>query len=109
MSELIQKTKQLTFEEICPGWSVFLNKYRETGRSHFTRFDGKKLNIVFGDSCVVGEAYGLKSGYSKDCDICGDFSYGIVNQGFIFVDGVSKSEMDCKIARFVTHWNEKHV
>ena len=98
----------MTFEEICPGWSVFLDKYRETGRLYFTRFDGMELNIAFGARCVVGEAYGLKGGYGKDCDICADFSYGC-DTGFIFVDGVSRSEMDYKIARFVEHWNEVHV
>jgi hypothetical protein len=98
MSELIQKEKTLTLEDIAPIWAWRIKQGLTEKDFHHT----SPLHCK--STCVVGEAYGFKGSKlpywpSYGCDECNVYSTDILYK---------KAHPDI-IQGFVDHWNEVHV
>src|SRR5215203_5287518 len=93
----------LSFEDICPEWSLAL----ATGVS--TNFH---LDIREGKNCIVGEAHGFRNS-AYICSKCWEYSQSFVssvlgnrNNGYIITDnGLFESVKN----DFLQHFNQKHA
>ena len=93
----------LSFEDICPEWSLAL----ATGVS--TNFH---LDIREGKNCIVGEAHGFRN-TAYICSKCWEYSqsfvssiYGNSSSGYIITD---HEHFESIKNDFVQHFNQKHA
>jgi len=95
MSELVQKKKVLTLEDISPIWAWRIKQ----GLTDKDFTIESKLHRKA--TCVVGEAYKfeLAKGSSYGCRKCDKYSWDILYK---------RAHPDI-IQGFVDHWNEAHV
>ena len=106
MSELIQKKKQITFEELCPEWTEIIRK--EEGFEnvkHYEFYGERKLSRS--DVCIVGEAWKGHSSYywerdSNYCGSCACFSD-------VFLASQGDKHFEVLKQHFMEHWNVTHV
>lgn len=90
MSELIQESKYITVDEFIPKWTDIVERGEKIPDS---RASGSELSITTTNTCLVGEAYGLKpwtNNYTDKrgnnyCSKCKGISMGGIN-GVTFVD-----------------------
>lgn len=101
-NSLLPKT-MLSFEDICPEWSLAL----ATGVS--TNFH---LDIREGKNCIVGEAHGFRNS-AYICSKCWEYSqsfvssiYGNSRSGYIITD---HEHFESIKNDFVQHFNQKHA
>lgn len=115
MSELIQKEKFLSFEEICKEWSKTIQDYNGWINLPEEIVNGE-LHTT--NSCIVGEAYNFTQiklyGSRFDCEEC--YHYSIlfcVNHPKEKTDGFRKfkteEEFEQVKKEFVKHFNEVHI
>lgn len=111
-TKLIQKKKEITFEELCPRWTQAINmKWIIPGLD------------VSHDKCIVGEAHGFHPYYAygddeEFCQYCHDISVRMVNLGGgapvqlfderddVYVD---HEKLEVYKKSFMKHWNKCHV
>lgn len=55
-------------------------------------------------NCVVGEAYGFSSGYSRLCNECDRLSVDFES----YFMGNQVDELEATKEEFVAHWNKRH-
>ena len=110
MLKTIQKVKhkQLTFEELCPEWSMHLAKMKSVrgitnniNKACFTGKNQKEYNLLNRTCCIVGEAWKGKDTYGG-CPDCEEFS-GDDFLGFNTFRQFNKAKNE-----FVSHWNKDH-
>jgi hypothetical protein len=108
MKTIIDPTKSLqpkiilSFEDICPHWSLAL----ATGVS-----TNSHLDIREGKNCIVGEAHGFRNS-AYICSKCWEYSqsfvssvYGNSRSGYIIMD---HEHFESIKNDFVQHFNQKH-
>jgi hypothetical protein len=108
MKTIIDPTKSLqpkiilSFEDICPHWSLAL----ATGVS-----TNSHLDIREGKNCIVGEAHGFRNS-AYICSKCWEYSqsfvssvYGNIHSGYIIMD---HEHFESIKNDFVQHFNQKH-
>jgi hypothetical protein len=93
----------LSFEDICPHWSLALATEVSTN-SH--------LDIREGKNCIVGEAHGFRNS-AYICSKCWEYSqsfvssvYGNSRSGYIITD---HEHFESTKNDFVQHFNQKHA
>jgi hypothetical protein len=93
----------LSFEDICPHWSLAL----ATGES-----TNSNLDIREGKNCIVGEAHGFRNS-AYICSKCWEYSqsfvssvYGNSRSGYIITD---HEYFESTKNDFVQHFNQKHA
>jgi hypothetical protein len=93
----------LSFEDICPHWSLAL----ATGVS-----TNSHLDIREGKNCIVGEAHGFRNS-AYICSKCWEYSqsfvssvYGNSRSGYIITD---HEHFESTKNDFVQHFNQKHA
>ena len=93
----------LSFEDICPHWSLAL----ATGVS-----TNSHLDIREGKNCIVGEAHGFRNS-AYLCSKCWEYSqsfvssvYGNSRSGYIITD---HEHFESTKNDFVQHFNQKHA
>jgi hypothetical protein len=93
----------LSFEDICPHWSLALATSVSTN-SH--------LDIKEGKNCIVGEAHGFRNS-AYICSKCWEYSqsfvssvYGNSRSGYIITD---HEHFESIKNDFVQHFNQKHA
>ena len=96
----IQRKKQLTFENICPQWSVAVPEYL----TKMWFVNHSYLDISNSKYCIVGEAHGFNTDYTDStstqyCKTCSKFS-----DAFCYIEGLQENK-----EAFVQHWNTKHI
>src|SRR5918994_476829 len=101
--QVLSPTKILSFEEVCPQWSIALSHGSSTNPG---------LDIEEGKNCIVGEAHGFRdSAYM--CSKCWEYSqsfvssvYGNGQSGYIITDN---ELFECIKNEFLQHFNQKHA
>jgi hypothetical protein len=95
--------KILSFEDICPQWSIALSHGFSTNSG---------LDIKEGKSCIVGEAHGFRNS-AYMCSKCWEYSqsfvssvYGNGQNGYIITDN---ELFECIKNEFLQHFNQKHA
>jgi hypothetical protein len=93
----------LSFEDICPNWSLAL----ATGVS-----TNSYLDIREGKSCIVGEAHGFRNS-AYICSKCWEYSqsfvssvYGNSHSGYIITNN---EHFESIKNDFVQHFNQRHA
>jgi hypothetical protein len=92
----------LSLNEIAPRWSSRLEKHLPFVLS-FTWLNWY-YEIRQCSKCIVGEAYGFSSSYTKTCKECDRFSVRFLRSFIIH----SYSKVQKNKVLFVDHWNEHH-
>jgi hypothetical protein len=99
----LQPKKMLSFEEICPEWSLAL----ATGVS-----TNSHLDIREGKNCIVGEAHGFRNS-AYICSKCWEYSQSFVSSvygnrcsGYIITD---HERFESIKNDFMQHFNQKHA
>lgn len=114
MNQDEEKTAQIlqNLSKIAPYWAVTLPKHVDSREFK----NGVHLNILHGDSCIVGEAHGFTSSYCwpnthSYCQQCDDFSTDVLmvtsDPSFYDTDGLKRNWESLKA--FIKHFNEKHT
>lgn len=111
MSELIQKKKVLTFEELCPEWSALISQYGGFSKIpkifRTVRYGGKRTLSDY-RRCIVGEAHGGGS-YWPSVDEIGVKCSGCVSFSMSFYETHNEEYYETEKSDFVQHFNEVHV
>lgn len=101
--QVLSPTKILSFEDICPQWSIALSNGFSTNSG---------LDIVEGKNCIVGEAHGFRDS-AYICSKCWEYSqsfvssvYGNGQSGYIITDN---ELFECIKNEFLQHFNQKHA
>ena len=109
MLKTIQKQKQITFEELCPEWSMYLAKQKSLrnistnlNKAIFTGKDQKEYNLLNKSCCIVGEAWKRDDNYGN-CGDCHEFST------VDFVSFNTFRQFNKVKNEFVSHWNQTHL
>ena len=134
---ILQKKKQLTFEELCPLWNQFLKMESKNGFFFVDeRFQtdpsniGKLCSMKHYDKCCVGEANGWSADYANStidtinhtiirheryCSGCKSISdlFGDHYDSSIFAHSLILNTENKAIETlkdlFINHWNDKHL
>lgn len=101
--QALSPTKILSFEEVCPQWSIALSHGSSTNPG---------LDIEEGKNCIVGEAHGFRDS-AYICSKCWEYSqsfvssvYGNGQSGYIITDN---ELFECIKNEFLQHFNQKHA
>ncbi len=109
MQKLIQKSKFVPIEKICPEWVMHIAKLRSLrnffmseSKHQFTGKDQKYYNIYKRPCCIVGEAWKGDENYGKcfDCEI-------FATTKFMFISSFGK--LNENLNEFAEHWNKEHL
>ncbi len=92
MSELIQESKYITVDEFIPKWTDVVEGGKKISNDYSV--DNPHISLTTTNTCLVGEAYGLKpwkNNYTDKegenyCDRCKHISMGSGINGMSFVD-----------------------
>jgi hypothetical protein len=93
----------LTLKDISPKW------YRRFEELPLPIFSAKGISwsfqMLFAETCVVGEAYGYSGSYINECSACHAIGYEFVTS-FLSrsYDNLKENE-----EVFVKHWNQEHT
>ena len=110
MSELETQKKQLTFEEICPTWSLRISHWEEQNLEQVEK------DLSSSADCVVGEAWGNTRGYFNNgatikpnmCNECTKFA--LYDGGLCGpIETGDWKKFEIRKEAFVKHFNEAHV
>ena len=99
-----QEKKPLTLKEIAPKWA---KRLEQTNRLPFPlslTWLKWYYELDHPSKCIVGEAYGYRSTYQKECKECNRLGWEF---GGSFLSR-SRLGLERDIDAFVEHWNEKH-
>lgn len=91
------------FEQIAPRWSKRLKHFPPRLISADNISWG--LQIIFADTCVVGEAHGYTGDYLDECPECSEIGHEFVRSYF----ARSLYRMKANIELFASHWNACHL
>ena len=99
----INSVVELTFRDISPTWSRRFDQLPLPPLSLKSVSWG--LQILFAETCVVGEAYGYSSSYISECTKCSLLGYEFVTSFLTRSYGQWKENQEL----FVRHWNQEHA
>ena len=93
----------LTIKEIAPRWP---GRIKDMPLPLFS-LKGPRwgLQMIFAETCIVGEAYGHSAPYIENCAICRDIGYEFVTSFMTRSHGRFQRNLDA----FVDHCNERHA
>jgi hypothetical protein len=97
------KMHPLTLFQIAPRWASVLASTPKTDKLRF-RSRGKLLDISQMKKCIVGEAHEFRTDKYDDCSTCYKTSLD-----FASLLREVPSRRKAPLAKFVAHWNSKHV
>jgi hypothetical protein len=103
MPETASSSTYLTLKDISPRWS------RRLGELPLPIFSARSISwgfqMLFAETCVVGEAYGYSGSYICECTKCQAIGYEFVTSFLSRSYGNLKENEEA----FVRHWNQEHV
>ncbi len=93
----------MTIKEIAPRWA---GRIKDMPPPLFSlKGTGWGFQMIFAETCIVGEAYGHSAPYIDNCSICRDMGYEFVTSFMTRSHGRFQRNLDA----FVEHWNERHA
>lgn len=102
MSETISNA-ELMFRDISPKWAQRFDQLPLSPLS--LKGVSWGLQILFAETCVVGEAYGYSSSYISECAKCSLLGYEFVTSFMTRSYNQLKENQEL----FVKHWNQEHA
>jgi len=72
MSELIQESKYITVDEFMPKWTDIVEGGKVIPNTSYIMDDSNEISLTKTNSCLVGEAHGLKPWKNNYTDNLGD-------------------------------------
>ena len=97
------KGPTLTIKEIAPRWA---GRIKDMPLPLFSLKGTEwSFQMIFAETCIVGEAYGHSAPYIENCSICRDMGYEFVTS---FITR-SHGRFQRNLTAFVEHWNERHA
>lgn len=114
MSELIQESKYITVDEFIPKWTALIESGGKIPDNK--SLDNSDISLTTTNTCLVGEAYGLKpwtNNYTDKrgdnfCERCKGISMGGIN-GVTFVDATENLKNLYKFKQgLYDHFMEAH-
>ena len=100
-----EKKKALTLEAIAPKWAKRLEQRNDLPFPLSLTWLKWYYELDHPSKCVVGEAYGHRATYQKECKQCDALGWKFGGSFLL----CSRVGMQKNIEEFVEHWNEKHT
>jgi hypothetical protein len=102
-SQLSLITQELTLDDISPKWTMRLERENMPLFMSLTWYRWMD-ELQRASKCVVGEAYGYSSHYTKNCDECNR-----IGCKFLYYFTLNwRRKLEQNKQKFVKHWNEMH-
>ena len=100
-----QQQEVLTLSDISPKWAKRLGEQQQLPVPLSFTWLRWWFEIIYPTKCVVGEAHGFTTSYTKSCQECGEFG----NKFSIYFTLHLSSKLEENKKRFVNHWNKEHA
>ena len=99
----LSKDMVLTIKDIAPRWAGRID-HMPLSRFSF-KGTGWGVQMLFAETCIVGEAYGYSAPYIESCSTCREIGYEFVASYARRSQGRFQRNLDT----FVEHWNASHA
>ena len=104
-SSLVAPIKRcLTLKDVAPKWAKRLEQEKKLPFPLSLKWFKWYFELDMPSKCVVGEAYGFKSSYEKECEECNTLGWRFGHSFLVR----SRLELEADVQNFLSHWNENH-